>query len=148
MTAYSDMIDETRDFLGREPNIREKDHIYIMAATNSHGYLPTCDGYNVDDNTGGNYTSRRIAKSGNLIDWQSINAWRCGDYIGFIEINGEISGQFLGERRYRIPLSEVQCGRALMKMAACISMLEAVEQVLELPLSPIQRSVIRKVMLN
>jgi len=140
---YIEMAVEAMLYYGRELNGKEKDHLWIVKKTGSYGWVDTVRFR--DEHLQGNPPRRRtrVAKLGNPIDYQSIEEGDIADYIGIFEDQpGQFVAQFLGFRRFRVPLTESEVELVLLKMAACLSMLSAVEDVLVVPLQEIQRKVL------
>jgi len=138
------MAIEAMMYYGRELNGKEKDHIWIIKKTGSHGWVDTV---RFKDEGVSNYHrgSTRVCKTGNPIDYQSIETVDVAEYVGIFEISsGQFVAQFLGFKRFRVPITEQEVGLILLKMAANFSMLSALEEVLEVPLMEIQRRVLHE----
>lgn len=98
---------------------------------------------------------RYVAKVGNPIDWQAMHEIDANHHIGilFIPEHKDKDGknycaQFVGSKKYRVWMRLDQAEKCIRKLVAGFSLLRAVEMSLDIPLTPIEKDLIAKVMRN
>lgn len=99
--------------------------------------------------------TRYVAKVGNPIDWQAMYEADANHVIGilFVPEHGDKEGknycaQFVGSKKYRVWMRLDQAEKCIRKLVGGFSLLRAVEMSLDIPMTPIEKDLIAKVMRN
>lgn len=151
MKQFTEIIQDLSEALGRPLTEDELDYAYILKLTGAYGFFDfTINGDNLQngihqiqtENTHShperdhdNGDKRYLARPGNTIDWQAINEKNCNMYTGIIlcpEKSGErlCAAQFTRRGIKRIWITIEQAENCIRQMAAGISLLNAVENVI------------------
>lgn len=159
------------DYLGRKLNSEEKDLLWIRRHTGAWGFQGehsinriselqgithrTVDLKEYHDDIEPEGDLRYIAKTGNPIYWVPVRESMANQYIGIVAIpqrndkdGKNYCAQFVGSKIYKVWMTIEQVEKVVKKMLQNKSLLTAVEQSLEIPLTQLEKELICSIMRN